>query len=431
MKKKKHPRPKRVYPYTKLKTWVLPRSITETFCTNASNTPVVCQQQTIETVSNIVLNDYVTYGPNVPNWKENIQLGRSATTVLSGVKSTARMPVGSASSFSNASPPVYCAYGSAYGNITGMKLTMVIPPTAANSDAEAKARSKLLGSLINAKNTWRGGNFLAEIDDTVRMFLHPVRSCYQSVWDFAGIVNGLKKFRRRIVYTKHLADAWLAWSFGVKPLFQDLNDAASALNKLSNGFNYDRRPVKGGGATNEIFTTSDEQLTAAGPGDLWYAPIRKWIHYEVQYRGEIKAQLENTAFLFEQFGIGVFDVVPAIWEGIPWSFFIDYFANVGEMLDSMRIANVDFAWGNRRVRNTGESVVGSPYRVAVPGTTYFNVVNCGAARGRVVSVSRSPIESFPYPSWRFTMPFSGLTRALNIGALVRQVQGSKPPPFLK
>lgn len=54
----------------------------------------------------------------------------------------------------------------------------------------------------------------------------------------------------------------------------------------------------------------------------------------------------------ELFGAGVADIVPTAWELIPWSFMVDYFSNIGVVLDAWSMRFVNFAWLNLTVRNS-------------------------------------------------------------------------------
>jgi hypothetical protein len=53
-----------------------------------------------------------------------------------------------------------------------------------------------------------------------------------------------------------------------------------------------------------------------------------------------------------QFGVGVEDILPAVWEAVPWSFFVDYFVNVSSVIDSFSVIASNISWANRTVRNS-------------------------------------------------------------------------------
>jgi hypothetical protein len=54
-------------------------------------------------------------------------------------------------------------------------------------------------------------------------------------------------------------------------------------------------------------------------------------------------ELENWGFSPDNF-------VPTIYNLIPWSFLVDYFSNIGDVIDAMSIRNVGLAWGCKTTR---------------------------------------------------------------------------------
>jgi hypothetical protein len=372
--------------------------------------------------------DSVVTGDNIPNWRKVIRAGNNATTSLVGTATHIRP----GSNFAFSSRPG--GYSSRFsGCIVSSNLTMDDPGSGIDSVADNQAKSRLLQSYINTRNTWRGGNFLAEVGETIHMLAHPIESFYRSVWDFAGTVKGLGKIykKRKTSYSKALSDAWLAWSFGVSPLISDINDATSALNKLSSGFNHDSRPIKGFGRST-VVTTPPYNLDVT-PGPWWangqhFAVVEQGKRdYNVKYRGAVKAELENAGFVIDQFGVGVFDVIPAVWEAIPWSFFIDYFSNTGEMLDSLRLCSAQLSWLYRGVRNSAVVQRSSPFESSPPVNPAFQGGFSGSgSHALIVRTERTPLSSIPYPNWHFKTPNFPSLKWLNIAALARQCYGSRP-----
>jgi hypothetical protein len=378
--------------------------------------------------------DSVTYGENVPGWKDRIANGISATTTLTGLRYRLKAPIGTASWQDTIAR---CHFGSGFGQFTGIKLAFNDPGAGTSTAADNSAKSKLLSSVINAKTSWRGGNFFAEVGETLHMLRHPLQSFYRKTWDFAGYVKKLGKIheerqfataaKEAAEYARRLGDAWLAFGFGVKPLISDLNDFADAMNRLTAGLNFDVRPIKGHGHNTVEQSAAYVSVAPSGwAGDQWSSWQTSKQDFDVRYSGTLRAELDDGSHLFQHFGLSFDDFVPAVWEAIPWSFFIDYFTNTGEMLDSLRLSKVGLGWLKRTVRNSGIVQLTSPVLTSkVPN--YATSISVGTAHSLVVRVNRVPLFELPTPDWHFKTPGWFSTKWINISALAAQFSGSKPP----
>lgn len=415
------------YPRTVNRPWTWPRNQFMRFTSVASGSLMVCPYTEVNNSSPLSATDTVFYGDEAPGWRQRIQNHSSATTVLQGTKTVVRMPVGTASYF-NGSPTVYCQNGAGWGHYTGYQLTLNDPGNGTNATADAKAKAKLLDSYLNAVNTWRGGNFLAEIRETIHMIRHPVQSFYNQTYRFAGQVKGIGKAYRLnpVSYSKRLADAWLAYVFGVKPLIQDANDAFKALSRLGEGGRADTFQKLRGSSRFETVSSSFVDFSPIGWVGSSYRSLKTVkSSYKVRYIGCLKTQMDGLAFQAVEFGVSLDDILPAIWEAIPWSFFIDYFLNVQEVLDGLRWVNAVPYRLDLNVRNVGVVQIGKPYsNNNIP--TIATSINCGPAHSMVVRVNRTPVAAFPFVGFRFKFPGFPSLKWLNIAALSEQIRHSRP-----
>ncbi len=378
--------------------------------------------------SKVIVGDgVVTYGDNLPDWKWRIRHHMSATTTLVAT-STLNVQLETGFTYNKVGYPypIYTEEGNLFARHSS------IPSASSTMDvtAERKAASKFLSHYIKHTNTWRGGNFLAEMRETWHMLHNPVKSFYHRTWEFAGTMKKLGKVQRhaRKYVPDMIADAWLAFGFGVKPLISDANDAASALNKIKEemgGTGQDSTMVSGYGDNKTYSKTQFLVATGAGfPSQNNYAINHLVEHRTVRYRAALKAHLEDLTTVAQAFGVDKFDIIPAVWEAIPWSFFIDYFANVGEMLDSCRLAAAEVAWCNRTVRNSAARTIGDMWNVPI-GNDISHIVGKPRFFALARYVNRTP-SSIPQPSFHFKVPGLASTAWLNIAALSQQVLSSRP-----
>jgi len=383
--------------------------------------------------STVSLKDSVVYGDNISNWKALLSDGKGVTTTLEARKQTFRPTPGWWSYRLNGGDYNFMSFqGSGLGYLGLAQYSQPQASTTISAPAEQLAASQFLKHYIKATNTWRGGNFLAEIAETYEMLRHPVESMYSHTWKFAGRVKKLGAVYERSPTSaaKLLSDLWLAFSFGILPFVEDANDATKALNELSMSRRRDTRYVKAiAGVTTTIQDT--DAILPVTPLNFVSSRNRTEETASVKYKAAIHSQPSGMGNLLQEFGVGIFDVIPAVWEAIPWSFFIDYFVNVGEMLDSMRLIQCHPEWLIRTVKNVRTTTV-TPYLApsraginpsAIPSSS-FNLYG-GSVIGTSSWVRRDPLDDVPYPSWNFHLPGTKLPRMGNIVALFGQIYDSR------
>ena len=371
-----------------------------------------------------------TLGDSPADWKVRVSLCQSATSSLVGTRFRIRPQYGT----------FYWRYApggwteSGYGSVTQGYWRWPAPAVVVNTIADRNAKSKFLKKYLSIKNTWRGGNFLAEIRETIHMVRHPVSSLYRETWKLARDVKHLGKVYRLSPtrYGRALSDLWLAWSFGVKPLISDCNDATSAFNKVSSrgfeneAFPGDAIPISAFGRDTSTVVTTGEWIPPgglSGYGTAIFDDLTK-SDSTVRYHGKVTATPQGAGQLIDQFGIGIFDVVPAVWEAIPYSFLVDYFLNVQEKLDSMHLWACNVSWLNKTIRNSQTiNLLNLRLKTARSGLSAYYTGGRFYALGTFVSRDRTDV---PTPEWYFTMPGFGSLKWLNIYALSQQIEDSKP-----
>jgi len=369
-------------------------------------------------------NKEVTKGPDYWDWKSRLRAADNATTPLVGFKS----------SVDRASPCVYRYVGKendyTFGALVGdvYNPSFATPSTSIDSRADNEARSRLLSSYIEAQNSFRGGNFLAELGDTVRMISSPLKSIYRQTETFVGRVGKLKNVYRQdeFRYGKLLGGAWLAYSFGVKPLANDVNDLVKTINKMaSDGFYEGRVPISGTGRDRGQYSQVLDGFADISPlgGPNSQTILTEVSSNSISYDGVVRARMGHNAVL-QEFGLDVFDIIPAVWEAVPWSFLVDYFTNTGEILDSLRYCNANLSWLKRTVRNSAVRDFGEP-KMSSDASRDVSISG-GRCHTTRVYVNRHPLTVMPYPQFHFKVPGFPSLKWANVAALTASIRASSP-----
>lgn len=383
-------------------------------------------ETTSDSRSGLTSTDSVFLGASPSGWKHSISVGANAGSVLIGSRYRAKPRTGSTFAVylpktpSNIPPKTLSNYGSRSPGVFGN------PSTSANVDAENKARSKLLGSYINARNNFRGGNFLAEFRDTVHMLRHPVKTIFGSTMALAKRVRKIRRLGYSPEYRKRLGDAWLTYSFGLKPAFEDIKDFNKAIEALGRSPRFDSIPISGAGMSES--QTSDTFSAGWGntPGGGFRFARSVINTSNVKYYGAIGARPQTFAQAQESFGFDPYDIVPAVWEAVPWSFLVDYFVNINELLDAMRYANADLKWLMKGFRNLVRTQI-SDGALIPPDPALWSVTGSVGGGGlEAVYKNRVPVNQLPYPRFHFKIPGLGSLKWANVAALVAAINSSKP-----
>lgn len=374
--------------------------------------------------STICTVDFVTYGANFPDWQKRLLVGDSATTTLQGTRysskaSELRMDIrgkGAAKGFGRYA----VGFNPEFAQFPGS------PLSAADSIAEQQAASGFLKSYLQTTQKWAGGAAIAEFSEAIRFLANPIRSLYSHTFTFIKRVGQLKRVYKQdpVKYGKLLGQTWLTYAFGVSPIMSDVQSANAAVNNLADQLGaVDVQRIIGQGE-NRIFISRERKIAAYTS----YAEydVSTWLINQVKYLGAVRTKPPGIGLIAENFGVGFEDILPSVWEAIPWSWLVDYFVNVNEMLDSVRYLNADFAWVNRTVRNRAVRQTSACWAHIGPADAPYleGVASGGQGYTQTAVVVRVP-TTVPYPSWKFRCP--GLpSQFANVAALILAIKGSKP-----
>lgn len=197
--------------------------------------------------------------------------------------------------------------------------------------ADAQKSSKLLG-----------GAFVYELGKSKAMIAGRSKKLYD--WMVSNPPIDLKFRARKLGYrdvavplqklSKDLAGLVLEYNMGWVPLY---NDLAGAWHQWGR----DREP-----GIKEVFAQGQlDGNYQSGRSVANYGGIPHWKWEETSYRrscrfyGKAVAAVETSSW-----GFSSQDIVPTVYEVIPWSFLVDYFSNLGTFLEAQQTVNSHLKW---------------------------------------------------------------------------------------
>jgi len=320
----------------------------------------------------------------------------------------------------------------------GKVLSLQNPPnTDASLDAAVMAavRAGLLKKANSELTSFQGGTFLGELREAIHMIRHPANSMINNLHKFIkdartparwAVVRsrqrGLTGKRAVAAANKYLGDLWLEYSFGWKPTMMDLDGAAKALAEAN--YYKANRFVVSHSVTKDIMPTSPSvsSITLAGSAAFNMSKVSKQFTSARGVIGlEVKAS-RSPGLSTQNFGLNLGSFIPTVWELIPYSFLIDYFTNIGDVLSAYNVMQNGISWGSITLkRSTTTSYTGAYSDLLTRVNQGNNYGGGGGSPGLVVTrrvhLERSPLLDLWIPP-RFTGFPPSVTKLANLSALI-------------
>lgn len=250
-------------------------------------------------------------------------------------------------------------------------------------------------------NLWED---LAELDKSLALL-------HDSFKTGRGIILSAKN-RKRV---KHASDAWLMWRYGIRPIIQDVAGILEGLKAKTGHRRFTSRgQMSRTRYSNKVYPYSDANLT----GDVY-----EFVSDEVVVRGMSidEADVESSFFL----GLGFKNLITLPWELVKFSFVLDWFVNVGDVIGAMAPALGFKQMGScitvKRHRSIAFGVGGFSSKTTSPWNC--TMLPSGSYRYDNFSWNRSP--GLPSATLKVKEDFrlTNLTRALDAYTLLMQAFG--------
>jgi hypothetical protein len=189
-----------------------------------------------------------------------------------------------------------------------------------------QAYEKLMAALGN-QSSW--GTNLAEVGQAVstcQTRLGQMGAFARALGkrDFFGAAKALKQ---SVVPTgvsghKAFADNFLEYHFGWEPMMADIHDACQTMSKADFG----SRKIRGSASS----SLNSSVHTDYGPGQF----TNEYLSGSLQFKSGCTCRITNdSAFLASQ--LGLVNPLTVAWDLVPYSFVVDWFANVGQVLGAV------------------------------------------------------------------------------------------------
>jgi len=307
------------------------------------------------------------------------------------------------------------------------------------ADAERNALTGILKRVRAQKLYFEGATFVGELGEAIHGIRHPADALRKQLDKyFLSLENRKRKVlrlpvhKRQAEWGKAVSGSWLEVQFGWKPLISDTKAIAETIGKLMFrppprdriSFQSRERVENVGNTSNFVYVTSNL---------VGYQNTNTVTERTVRYicGMETNATIASSAVsgLIDACGFNPSDFVPALWEVTPWSFVVDYFTNVGDIIEAAVTDTKAVKWIVRTervytVQTTSTQQVSSQGRLTALNPGYREVMNSFGTFGSVKLARRTVVRTIPaslgIPTLKFTHPGESFGKMANLLALAAQ-----------
>lgn len=289
---------------------------------------------------------------------------------------------------------------------TPFSISYVLPGL--SDQAWSKATTDALNSLNGVDVQW--GNDLGEMKESVESLARDamrgasfIKHMRHGRWTQAANALGITPGRFKADRGRALADHWLNYSYGWRPLARNIYDTAHTFYEMAHNA---AKLIEGNG---NCRVSGSPSYTS--PYSLAYQ-----IQWLQNVHCVLRAVVENPN-LHRLNQLGLTNPVSIAWELVPFSFVIDWFIPVSNVLSAMS-AGFGLSWRGGQINvNTYEQI--NIHREPGYITPWTDCVGSGSYTEKTKTMQRVALTGFPYPRFYADLTPYSTTRALNAAALVR------------
>jgi hypothetical protein len=169
-----------------------------------------------------------------------------------------------------------------------------------------------------------GGETLRDLHRTLRLFVHPLEGFHEMLHR----VRNTNKFRSQAKSLgQFIAGSWLQYRYGATPALLDLQAATHAMLIPQ----YSTRLTARGSASCPEFTS--EEVTNLDSDSMYYGVRTHRVTRNTYFRAGVLYQ--HVVTVPDTYGLSIHNIVPTLWEFLPYSFVADWFVNVGDWLSAV------------------------------------------------------------------------------------------------
>lgn len=378
-------------------------------------------------------------GVKNPFWRKQIATGANATTHCTGKRLTVDNAwLDAGYSYYSPATPLTESWATWYGYHPVTLPVIGNPPASVVTEVHNRCIRKFLTACENSRSSVEVGQDLGEYKQTIEGLIRPMSSMRKTIVDhYERLTKASRRYRAWDVpsRTAALADSYLEWTFGMKPL---LSDVAAGYVGLQNAYRHFSNIQPVSAHARGSYNGSNVVANLSGQLSSVRGNKKSVSYYSERMKGGYRVGLQADGRLLPLDVLQLRtldDFKVTAWDLLPYSFLIDYFTNVGDIIHASCATRFNLAWGVQTSRTYIEEEIS--YNVLPdPKSVFGNVVMtsnwCRGGNSSVTSttfVRNAITPASLIPEFRFQLPTSAKPWE-NIAALLPGVF-RKLCPFFK
>lgn len=207
--------------------------------------------------------------------------------------------------------------------------------SATYNSSDNLALGNLYKRIADAQSNFDGLVFVGELSETVAMLKSPLTRLRSRLSDYLQAVIQYYRMGRNRPFSVRKANGWLeqTWlevSFGMRPLISDISGIMEALETQANSRRRTRFMATGSS------TTARERHSSLTRNSCPYAYriVLTTVSSTRLFVG-MTPDFGKPLNIGQAWGFRPERFVPTVYELLPWSWLVDYFSNVGSIVESL------------------------------------------------------------------------------------------------
>lgn len=197
--------------------------------------------------------------------------------------------------------------------------------------------------LNQVDTSFKGMVFGGEFVQTLRMIRRPFRSLRRGIDDYLDYVGNVGRRLPKQQRPSFVRRTWLEYSYGWAPLISDCGNAVDAFY-ASQIVRPVHQMVRGRGRETLVGSETAMPLIAPVLSQSTSGRVLNTSEVDAKFYGVYSSVGTGLARDAANWGFRPSEFVPTIWELIPYSFLVDYFSNIGKVIESWSYRNIGAKW---------------------------------------------------------------------------------------
>jgi hypothetical protein len=238
--------------------------------------------------------------------------------------------------------------------------------TLSSDSALRDANSKWYSRATAAQTQLMAGVTVGELGKTLSMVRGRGASMLSLLYAWR---TAARRLRREKNWSKKLSDLYLEYAFGWRPLALDIAGGLAAWKDP-------RKEITRVSVSAKTASDGSTVHSTTTFGTLQYSrDFRSSTEVVVRVRGGVKVETAGHGRNMQAFGLLPKTWIPSIYELVPWSFFVDYFTDLGNVINALCFPQGDISWACTSTTKTFVQMVNCHGARLAPGfDTTFEVM---------------------------------------------------------